>query len=254
MTVTDRKLLLLLLCALMLTLEACGFRLRGSLGEFESIPPVYVQGGDPAAFELRQFLRTGGTEVVDDPARARVILTVAEVTRDRRVLSVGTRGRVQEYELIYRITYYAEDPEGRRVMDEQTLTQTRNFAFDEGDVIAKSNEEDFLFRDMQRNAVMQIMRRMQVVDFGAGADGPEVPGIPADGAGPDGDAGTDSGTDAGDAWRRPGTGGAADDGVAESNAVDIVDTAETGAGGSGSTPRRNGGGQAGDAPAVGAGP
>lgn len=178
----DRIVPLLFLLSLLLALEACGFRLRGSLGEFESIPPVYVQGGDPAALELRQFLRTGGTEVVDEPSRARLILTVADVTRDRRVLSVGTRGRVQEYELIYRLTYYAEDSRGLWVMDEQTVTQVRSFSFDETDVIAKSNEEDFLFRDMQRAAVMQIMRRMQVVDFDAGA------GTPADGF-EDGDAG-----------------------------------------------------------------
>lgn len=165
---TKRK--LLLLCLLLLLLEACGFRLRGSLGEFEDIPPLYVSGADPAAIELRQFLRTGGTEVVEDPAQARLILTVAGSERDRRVLSVGTRGRVQEYELIYRLTYFADDDQGQRVMDEQTVVQTRNFAFDEADVTAKSNEEEFLFRDMQRNAVMQIMRRMQVMDFGTGEE------------------------------------------------------------------------------------
>lgn len=165
-----------LLLSLVLPLAGCGFHLRGSGGEFEALPPVYVQGGDPAAAELRQFLRTGGTEVVDAVSRAQLIVTVARVERERRILSVGTRGRVQEYELIYALTWHGDDRAGRRVLDEQTVTQTRNFSFDETDIIAKSNEEDFLFRDMQRAAVMQIMRRLQVADFSAIApDGAPIP-------------------------------------------------------------------------------
>ncbi len=162
------------LCCLLLA--GCGFHLRGSLGEFESIPATYVEGGDPAAFELKQFLRTGGADVVEERTLARLVVTIARVQRDRRVLSVGTRGRVQEYELLYRITYHADDRAGRRVIDDQTITQARNFSFDEGDVIAKGNEEDFLFREMQRQAVMQIMRHLQVLDLppldGSGDDAP----------------------------------------------------------------------------------
>lgn len=158
--------LLCLLVLLLVALEGCGFRLRGSLGEFESIPPTYIHGGDPAVIDLRQFLRSAGTEVVDDAAAAGLIVTVADVSRSRRGLSVGTRGRVQEYELVYQIRFHAEDSDGNRLLEEQTITQTRNFNFDEADVAAKSSEEDYLFRDMQRNAVMQIMRILQALDFG----------------------------------------------------------------------------------------
>lgn len=157
-----------LLCALLflaLLLEGCGFRLRGALGELESMPPVHVQGNDPAVIELRQFLRAAGSTVVDDAREAGVIVTVADVSRSRRVLSVGTRGRVQEYELIYQLRFQAADGAGDSLLDEQVITQTRNFDFDEADVIAKSNEEDYLFRDMQRNAVMQVLRLLQAIDF-----------------------------------------------------------------------------------------
>ncbi len=133
------------------------------------MPATHVRGNDPAVFDLRQFLRSGGTEVVDDPAQAGLIVTIEDVTRSRRVLAVGTTGRVQEYELIYQIRFRAEDREGDRLLDNELIIQTRNFDFDEADVTAKSNEEEFLFRDMQRNAVMQIMRRVQVLDFTAEA-------------------------------------------------------------------------------------
>lgn len=158
-----------LLLALILLLAGCGFHLRGSQGEFESIPPVFVRGGDPAALELRQMLRMAGTVVAPTPAEADLVVAVTEVRRERRVLSVGTRGRVQEYELVYQLDWHGEDRGGREILAAQTISQSRSFSFDETDVIAKSNEEEFLFRDMQRNAVMQVMRRLQLADFDAAA-------------------------------------------------------------------------------------
>ena len=155
----------MMLALALAVLAGCGFHLRGSQGEFESIPPVFVRGGDPAALELRQMLRMAGSTVAETPAQAGLIVAVTDVRRERRVLSVGTRGRVQEYQLLYQLDWHGEDREGRQIVAAETISQSRSFSFDETDVIAKSNEEGFLFRDMQRNAVMQIMRRLQVVDF-----------------------------------------------------------------------------------------
>jgi LPS-assembly lipoprotein len=149
----------------LLALTACGFHLRGSQGEFAALPPVFVRGGDPAALELSQMLRTAGTTVAASTAEAELIVVIGDARRERRVLSVGTRGRVQEYQLIYQLDWHGENRAGRHVIAAQTISQSRNFSFDETDIIAKSNEEDFLFRDMQRNAVMQIMRRLQVSDL-----------------------------------------------------------------------------------------
>jgi LPS-assembly lipoprotein len=153
------------LCSLLclLILEGCGFHLRGSRGEFRSIPPVYVQGQDPAVIELRQFLRVSGAPVVGDATAAQLVVTVLDARRDRRVLSVGSQGRVQEYELRYDLPFYIDDNAGHRLLEQQSVTQTRSYSFDETDVNAKSNEEDYLFRDMQRNAVMQIVRRLPAV-------------------------------------------------------------------------------------------
>lgn len=177
---------LVLTVFLLVVLEGCGFRLRGAGGELEQVPPVFVRGEDPAALELRQFLRTGGVEVVDRISRARLVLDIEDAARERRVLSVGSRGRVQEYELVYRLQYRGEDREGRTVLDPQAVVETRDFSFDETDVVAKSNEEDFLFREMQRSAVMQIMRRLQVVDFSSISASP----VPEQDAGTAQDAGT----------------------------------------------------------------
>jgi len=152
-----------LLCCVAVVLGSCGFHLRGSRGEFSSIPPIYVRGLDPAVIELRQFLRVSGTTVVSDAADARLIVAVLDARRNRRVLSVGTQGKVQEYELRYELPFSVDDNAGHQLLAEQVITQTRSYSFDETDVNAMSIEEDDLFRDMQRSAVMQIIRRLPAV-------------------------------------------------------------------------------------------
>jgi LPS-assembly lipoprotein len=175
----------LALCFLLFFLSlmgGCGLHLRGSRGEFKSIPPIYVAGQDPAVIPLRQFLRVGGTTVVDDRTQAQIVLTILDARRERRVLSVGTTGRVAEYELKYELPFYADDDRGRRLMDVQTVSQTRRFQFSETDVVAKANEEDYLFRDMQRSAVMDIVRRIPTIARKLQTAEPH-PAEPAGGAG-----------------------------------------------------------------------
>ena len=146
-------------------MAGCGFRLRGSLGEIESLPPVYVRGDatNPAVSELREALRTGGTTLASDPAQAEMIVTVSGVSRDRRVLSVGASGRVQEYELYYALHFRVENAAGEPVLADQTVSILRDFSFDETEVIAKGNEEEELFRNMRREAVVQVLRRLQTI-------------------------------------------------------------------------------------------
>lgn len=154
---------LLAVGCLALALAGCGFRLRGSLGGLEALPPLHLRGADPVVMELDRVLRGGGARLVDDIAQARLIVTVLDARRDRRVLSVGTTGRVREYELHYALRFRVDDAGGRPVLDTQTVPVVRDFSFDETDVVAKSNEEEQLFRDMQRDAARQVARRLQAL-------------------------------------------------------------------------------------------
>lgn len=155
--------LLLATCYLSLMSTGCGFRLRGSLGEIESLPPTYVRGdgAGQALTALREALRTGGVTVVSDPARAEMIVTVTRESRDRRVLSVGTTGSVQEYELHYALHFRVDDSAGDPILTDQAVSVLRDFSFDETEVVAKTNEQEELFRSMRQEAVIQVLRRLQ---------------------------------------------------------------------------------------------
>jgi LPS-assembly lipoprotein len=47
----------------------------------------------------------------------------------------------------------------------------RDLTYDDDAVLAKENEEVFLYRNMQMDAVQQLVRRLAVAEYAAGAGG-----------------------------------------------------------------------------------
>ncbi len=149
---------------LLVLLAACGFHLRGSQPVVHDIPPILLDGQDIALLDLLgQTLRDGGIEVVTDPARARLRLRIVSEDREQRVLSVNTAGKVQEYILFYTLRFVVEDGDGRAPQGEQRIELQRDFDFSGSDVLAKQDEADSLFRQMRREAVTRLLRRLQAL-------------------------------------------------------------------------------------------
>ncbi len=150
---------------LLVLLQGCGFRLRGSMGGDLALPPLYIESSGSSAFvsELRQALASTSTTVVAERAAAEWIVGVGAEQLDRRVLTVDASGRVQEYELHYAVSFAVNDAVARAVLGAQTITLRRSFNFTGSDVLAKEAEEAQLYRDMRRSAVQNAMRRLQAL-------------------------------------------------------------------------------------------
>lgn len=144
-----------------LSLAACGFQLRSVASlPFESL---YVDGGgNPAlAAEIVRALRSGTqTRLADTPADAQAVLQVQGAGREKRILSLSGAGRVREYQLIYRVGFRLFDKDNRDLIPNQPIELRRDFAYDDTQVLAKEQEEALLYRDMQNDAIMQLMRRL----------------------------------------------------------------------------------------------
>lgn len=146
-----------------LLLSACGFHLRGS-DSGGPLPPVAVVGeAVPLQVELRRQLRAGDTTVADTPAQAQWVVRLQREDINRRVLSVGSTGRVEEYELYYAATVVFEDAQGKPQGPPQTVSQTRSYGFSETAVLGKDAEQETLMKDMRRDVAHQIMRRLRAL-------------------------------------------------------------------------------------------
>ncbi len=141
-------------------LAACGFHLRGQAElPFESL---HIPGNNPLVVELKRNVAAASrTRLVDKPGEAQAVLGFTEELRDKIILSFSSAGRVSEYQLRYRVGFRVTDAKGAQVyLPTNEILLTRDMAFSDAQVLAKEAEEALLFRDMQRDMVQQIMRRL----------------------------------------------------------------------------------------------
>jgi LPS-assembly lipoprotein len=153
-------LLLLWLCTL--AVAGCGFHLRGALVDASHLPAVYIDTtrGSNLAVEVSQTFHRAGVSLTDERDRAEWLLLLSDEEQDRRVLSVDSSGKVQEYELHYGVYYQVQDSNGQPLLDRQELSLLRDYSFSGTDVLAKDDEETLLYRGMRQQAAQIILRRL----------------------------------------------------------------------------------------------
>jgi LPS-assembly lipoprotein len=156
--------------ALLLTialLSACGFHMRGSTAH-DSLPfkSIYVVVPDSSTFgiELKRILRSSDeTKLVDDPKQAQVILDVLGDKKTKSILSINVQGRAREYSLNYELRFRVRNNKNKEVLAPTKITLTRTLTFSESHALARENEEEMLYRDMQTDVVQQMMRRLAAI-------------------------------------------------------------------------------------------
>jgi len=151
-----------LICTLLLA--GCGFQLRGTASlPFETL---YVQApaGSQFASQFKRMVSSGtGTRIVDNAKAAEATLVVLTELREKSILSLSGGGRVSEYQLRYRMSYRLLDKNAVETFPATEIDLKRDFSYSDTEALSKESEEALLYRDMQSDAVQQLVRRLQVV-------------------------------------------------------------------------------------------
>lgn len=143
-------------------LAGCGFHLRGEAHyAFET---VYLNSpaAQPLTLELRRSLEGGGSaRVVDSAANAQAILDVTSVENNKQILSLSSGGKVAEYLLTTRVIFRVRDAAGNDWLPLSELLVRRTYTYNDAEALAKEVQEQRLWREMQDDAVAQMVRRLQ---------------------------------------------------------------------------------------------
>ena len=147
----------------MLSVTACGFRLRGNVEVPDVLQQTHIAG--IAEFselnqELKRVLVLSGSEIRSHAGNAKSIITISNENFRRRVLSVDGLGRASEYELHYRYDFKIHGPAGEVFVKNQNMSVRRDYKFDPNNVLAKDAEETQIRSDMVKFSVRQMMRRV----------------------------------------------------------------------------------------------
>lgn len=148
----------------MLLVYGCGFQPRGHSTAGGDIPsPVYISG--IATFsdlhrELYRQLKITGAELAPVAAEGTYILHIDEVDADTRLLSVNSRNRAVEYELIESATFGLRSKAGQEMVAPQRITVLRIQYRPEQEVLGSDREAELLRQDMREELAGRIIQRL----------------------------------------------------------------------------------------------
>lgn len=158
--------LLLTACAVLL-LSACGFHLRGALTLPDDIGPIRVVAHDPyspLAEGVAQGLeRSGAQASTQGPREGKATLNILLEKWGSNPIAVDAQGRAQEFSLRYATIFDLRRANGSIVVPEQSIELARDYVAPPTDSDGAEAEREILVREMQREMVASVLRRIDAV-------------------------------------------------------------------------------------------
>lgn len=123
-----------------------------------------MKGGSSSLHnEMKSSLKSSDGQLVSSPEQAGMVIKVLRDEMRRRVLSLSSTGKANEFELNYSLRYILLDAEGKILMDQQELEIYRDYFNNQEQVLAKNNEENVIRKEMYQQAVRMIFARARAV-------------------------------------------------------------------------------------------
>jgi LPS-assembly lipoprotein len=153
------QLLAVLFAAMMLA--GCSFHLRGQAGmPFDTLYLDAANPDTPFIKELRRSLETNKVKLVSTSQQADVVLNIVSEIPDKQILSLSGSGRVNEFQLFYRVSVRAYDLKNQEWIPAEEFVLRRDFPYDDSNVLAMEAEEGLLNQSMRTDMVQQIVYRL----------------------------------------------------------------------------------------------
>jgi LPS-assembly lipoprotein len=175
-------------CAL---LAACGFHLRDALLLPSGMDAVRIASSNPDGQleqQLAQALVRAGAKVVaeppeavktaesvDDEAPGVATLHIASEQSADTPISVDQYGRSQEFTLRYAVVFDLRHADGTDLVPRQAIELSRDYVSIPTNSAGTEGERDLLMRELRREMVSSILRRIDAVSRLQQAQGAAVP-------------------------------------------------------------------------------
>lgn len=157
----------LVLATAQLCLSACGFHPRGSRTRAADRGTVFVDAEADLSIieEIKEALSDASFSLTSNRDAASILLRLTGESVVERVVSVTGNGRISELELIHSLNMSVASSVGEEGLVQSAnqnfnrVEVTREYTFDETEVLGKQNEARILREEMKRDLVRQIILR-----------------------------------------------------------------------------------------------
>jgi len=147
----------------LISLMSCGYTLRGNISLPESVNNISVHSDtfSEVANELNLLLTDIGIQTSNERSLKNFSIEIIYETLNKRQLSINKDGRVNEYELIYSVSYLISSPDGDKNSD--IITLYRDYSFNENKVLGTSEREDSIKKEMVSTVSSLIMNKFRAM-------------------------------------------------------------------------------------------
>lgn len=145
----------------LLALVACGFHLQGRAALPRELASVRIDASDRQSefySSLRVALERSGSQL-DASTGDTATIRVLDDTSGERVLTVSARNTPTAFVVSYTVKV-AVEYQGRELLAPEAHTLTREYSFDETDLLAKNRERDTLRQALAEDLVTLVMHRL----------------------------------------------------------------------------------------------
>tara|TARA_B100001123_G_C15275493_1_gene1012008 strand:- start:1431 stop:1892 length:462 start_codon:yes stop_codon:yes gene_type:complete len=143
------------------SLISCGYTMRGSLKISESINTISIQSQQysDVSNDINLLLTSMDIQTTNQLDKSGYTIKIINERLDKRQLTINPDGRVNEYELIFTVTFSVITPSKEFAPD--TITLYRDYSFDESKILGTSDRETALHKEMISTASTIIIDRFK---------------------------------------------------------------------------------------------
>ena len=154
----------LLIMLAVLFFSGCGFHLRGQVLLPDVMVKPHLDGSDLELIRrLEEELRARGASPVADAAGASAVIELLRVAYLREVGTLDLRGTVTGYVLKYEVVYLVLGSDLDVLVDDTSITLSRNLDYDRGQVLQLEQDETLLRNELVDEVVRRIMTRLMTL-------------------------------------------------------------------------------------------
>jgi LPS-assembly lipoprotein len=144
--------------------SACGFQLRQAAQfQFSTLYAGFPPGSLTHVEFRRQMRVNQGVALVDRPEAAEVRLEVLQEFREKETVSFSSTGRPREYQLRLHFAFRLAERDGEELIPPTQLLLRREITTTDDQLVAKEQEEAYLFRRMHADLAEQLVMRLAAV-------------------------------------------------------------------------------------------
>lgn len=146
-------------------LAGCGFQLRRAPElPFKTLHLAGFKPTSPMGVALRRALAGAPTtRLVEGRAQAEAIFEVLGDADEKSVVAYTSSAQVRELQLRSRLVFQLQSASGRELIGRTEIVQSRDMSYKERDALAKEQEEQLLYRAMQDDIALQVVRRLAAI-------------------------------------------------------------------------------------------